>query len=92
MRAERLTPDSLHDWLACQESLRPVNSIELGLERCGRVAGALFPAALPFPIVTIAGTNGKGSCVAMADSILREAGYSDADIERLTQASVVGAY
>lgn len=65
---------TLDAWLNWQESLHP-SRIDLGLERVGRVAerlGLLTPSHL---VVTIAGTNGKGSSVAMLDAILRAAGY-----------------
>ncbi len=57
-----------------QESLH-FTAIELGLERCRRVAdnmGMLKPA---YTVVSVAGTNGKGSSVTMLDEILRRAGY-----------------
>ncbi len=48
--------------------------IELGLERIAAVAQRL---ALPRPaplVITVAGTNGKGSCVACLEAMLRAAG------------------
>lgn len=66
--------NSLEDWLAWQETLHP-SEIELGLERIASVFHILYPEP-EFPIVvTVAGTNGKGSSVAMLDAIFREAGY-----------------
>lgn len=63
----------LADWLRWQESLHPA-AIELGLERVRKVWRRLD--AVPAPIViTVGGTNGKGSCVAFLDAILRAAGY-----------------
>jgi dihydrofolate synthase/folylpolyglutamate synthase len=65
---------SLADWLAFQQQLHP-QAIALGLERVREVAarvGAGRPAAT---VITVAGTNGKGSTVAMLDAILRAAGY-----------------
>jgi dihydrofolate synthase/folylpolyglutamate synthase len=51
-------------------------SIDLGLERVRRVAEALgLDATLPCPVVTVAGTNGKGSSVALLESILSAAGH-----------------
>lgn len=65
---------TLEAWLAWQETLHP-NAIELGLGRVAEVHDALG-ARSPAPIVvTVAGTNGKGSSVAMLESILRAAGY-----------------
>jgi dihydrofolate synthase/folylpolyglutamate synthase len=56
--------------------------IDLGLERVAQVLKRLLPecyrsspAVFPFTIITIAGTNGKGSTVAMLEAILSHAGY-----------------
>jgi dihydrofolate synthase/folylpolyglutamate synthase len=65
---------SLADWLSWQEQLH-LSEIDLGLERIGKVAKNLGILAPPFPIITVAGTNGKGSCIAMLESILRAQGY-----------------
>ena len=65
---------SLESWLQYISSVHP-REIELGLERSQRVAANLSlgkPAPL---VVTVAGTNGKGSCVATMEAILQEAGY-----------------
>ena len=64
---------TLDEWLAHCESLHPVG-IDMGLKRVGAVARRL---GLKFdcPIITVAGTNGKGSTCAMLESILLEAGY-----------------
>ncbi|MDR1647697.1 MAG: bifunctional tetrahydrofolate synthase/dihydrofolate synthase, partial [Zoogloeaceae bacterium] len=67
---------TLADWLQYLESRHPRGEagIELGLERVRRVANALRQQ--PFcPILTIAGTNGKGSTAACLESILCRAGY-----------------
>lgn len=70
--------DSLNDWLTWQETLHPVE-IDLGLDRVNRVSSNLgIKEGLsnsPVTVITVAGTNGKGSCVAMLDAILRAAGY-----------------
>lgn len=66
--------NTLRDWLAWQETLHP-KAIDLGLERCQQVAARLGLRHSPFPVITVAGTNGKGSCVAMLQSILAQAGY-----------------
>ena len=65
---------TLEDWLAWQTTLHG-REIELGLERVQTVARRLDLLACPFPIVTVAGTNGKGSSVAMFSSIFHHAGY-----------------
>jgi len=63
---------SLADWLVWLESLSP-REIVLGLERVHAVLGRL---ALPRPVrvIHVAGTNGKGSSVAMLEALLRADG------------------
>ncbi len=66
--------DTLAEWLAWQETIHPVE-MDLGLSRTRLVYEALRGAgALPFPVVTVAGTNGKGSTVAFAQALLTAAG------------------
>ena len=68
------TPDdTLADWLAYAERLHP-KTIDMGLARVKTVADRM---GLQFdcPIITVAGTNGKGSTCAMLEAILLEAGY-----------------
>jgi dihydrofolate synthase/folylpolyglutamate synthase len=65
---------TLTDWLAWQERLHP-SRIELGLERVRQVGSRLGLQAMPYPVITVAGTNGKGSSVAMLEAILTAAGY-----------------
>ena len=67
---------TLADWLAHAEHLHPKN-IELGLTRVRAVAVKLG-LAFDCPVITVAGTNGKGSTCAMLESILRHAGYRTA--------------
>ncbi len=65
---------TLAEWLAWQENLHP-KSIDLGLSRVSLTfRNMALENPRPFTI-TVGGTNGKGSCVAMLDSILRSAGY-----------------
>ena len=64
---------SLAAWLDWQQSLHP-NAIELGLDRVSRVLRRTGWRAPVQPVFTVGGTNGKGSCVAMLDAILRAAG------------------
>jgi len=68
-------PD-LASWLRWQETLNP-STIDLGLDRVREVWGRIHPGAgrLPFPVITVGGTNGKGSCVAMLEAIYRAGGY-----------------
>lgn len=66
-------PTSLAQWLTYIEALHP-KSIAMGLERVSNVANRL--GLVPdFPIISIAGTNGKGSTCAMLESIYLKAGY-----------------
>ena len=66
-------PNTLNEWLAHAEQLHP-KSIDMGLERVKAVADRM---GLQFacPVITVAGTNGKGSTCAMLESILLQAGY-----------------
>lgn len=65
---------SLEQWLHWQQQLHLV-PVELGLERAREVAGRMDLLPLPFPVISVSGTNGKGSSVAMCESILHAAGY-----------------
>lgn len=70
---------TLADWLARLERQHPV-SIDLGLERVAEVAGRMGLMGTPLSgrVITVAGTNGKGSTVAMLDALAREHGLSSA--------------
>ncbi len=65
--------ETLQDWLAHCESLHP-KTIEMGLERVHGVA-ARMGLRLDCPVITVAGTNGKGSTCAMLEAIALQAGY-----------------
>jgi len=79
MPAETPVSRSLSEWLQWQETLHPAE-IELGLERVRTVAQALgLRAGLSeATVITVAGTNGKGSSIAMLEGIYRAAGYRTA--------------
>lgn len=64
---------TLADWLGHLETLHP-KAIDLGLERVAEVRNKL---AISFacPVITVGGTNGKGSTCAMLESVLLQAGY-----------------
>ncbi|HQR52498.1 MAG TPA: bifunctional tetrahydrofolate synthase/dihydrofolate synthase [Burkholderiales bacterium] len=64
---------SLVEWLAYLEQLHPT-TIAMGLERVARVLDSLALRPV-WPIVTVGGTNGKGSTCAMLESILSAGGY-----------------
>jgi dihydrofolate synthase/folylpolyglutamate synthase len=70
-------PDrGLDDWLAHLEGLHPRGQagIELGLERVRHVSQSLGQRQT-CPVITVAGTNGKGSTCALIERILLAAGY-----------------
>jgi dihydrofolate synthase/folylpolyglutamate synthase len=64
---------NLQEWLAHCDRLHP-RTIELGLERSQAVADRM---GLRFdcPVITVAGTNGKGSTCAMLEAIALQAGW-----------------
>lgn len=65
---------SLDQWLAYQLGTHP-QPIAMGLERVRLVAERLQLERLPCPVITVGGTNGKGSTVAYIESIARASGY-----------------
>ena len=65
---------TLDQWLRWQESLHP-SEIDLGLDRVQQVLQRMQLGDSVFTVINVAGTNGKGSCVAMLDAIYRAAGY-----------------
>ncbi len=68
-------PASLSQWLSRIEALHPAE-IELGLERSCRVADQLgLRQGWHCPIVTLAGTNGKGSTQSYLGAMLSAQGY-----------------
>ena len=66
-------PTNLADWLTALESRHP-KAIDMGLERVAKVRDALG-LRLDCPVITVGGTNGKGSTCAMLEAILLQAGY-----------------
>jgi len=69
----KTSPNTLPDWLAHCEQLHPKN-IDMGLERVRTVAERM-QIRFDCPVITVAGTNGKGSTCAMLEAILLQAGY-----------------
>ncbi len=65
---------TLDHWLAWFETLHP-KKIDLSLDRLIAVLEVLDLRRPTYEVVTVAGTNGKGSCVAMLESIYWHAGY-----------------
>ncbi len=68
-----MNPSTLSDWLAHCERLHPV-TIDMGLDRVQRVAHRMR-LAMNCPVITVAGTNGKGSTCAMLEAVYGEAGF-----------------
>jgi len=68
-----IRPTTLEGWLARLETLHP-KAIAMGLERVALVHSRM-DAALSCPVVTVTGTNGKGSTCAMLEAIFRCAGH-----------------
>ena len=66
---------SLEAWLAELEQRHPT-AIDLGLDRCGEVASRLHLLVPTATTIAVAGTNGKGSTVAMMEALLCEQGVS----------------
>ena len=67
-------PQSLPDWLDFIGRQHHAE-MALGLERVRKLAGRLGLLTFSCPVVTVAGTNGKGSSIAMLESIYLAAGY-----------------
>src|SRR5580692_6813979 len=60
---------TLAEWLALQEQVH-TRAIDLGLGRVGTVARQLGVDRPPYRVITVGGTNGKGSTVATLESLL----------------------
>ncbi|HEY5809126.1 MAG TPA: bifunctional tetrahydrofolate synthase/dihydrofolate synthase [Povalibacter sp.] len=65
---------TLAEWLSWQQTLHP-NAIDLGLARVTSTLRQLGWHRPACPVITVAGTNGKGSSVALLATILAQAGY-----------------
>lgn len=66
---------SLDQWLSWMEQNHPV-LIDLGLDRVRKVFESLSLDFTGIQLITVAGTNGKGTTLAYLDSIFQEAGYT----------------
>ncbi len=64
---------TLDEWLSWQETLHPA-AMDLDLQRSGVVARRLRLLRPQFRILTVAGTNGKGSVVAVSQAVLSASG------------------
>ena len=72
--AEAEAGSEFASWLQRLEALDPTR-IRLGLERVAAVAETLGLGRPAPTVITVAGTNGKGSTCAMLEAILRAAGF-----------------
>ncbi len=70
-----MPPDTLDGWLKRLEAGASAR-IELGLERVAAVLERLRPGPPPWLVITVGGTNGKGSSIALLASILEAAGHA----------------
>ena len=70
-----MSRDAVGDWLKFHAYSNEL-FIDLGLERCRTVMSRLNIGKIGRKVITVAGTNGKGSSVAILESILVSSGYS----------------
>jgi dihydrofolate synthase/folylpolyglutamate synthase len=68
-----MSRDALEQWLQRLESIHP-REVELGLDRVAAVARMLELLPVQQRVVTVAGTNGKGSTVAVLEALMRAQG------------------
>ena len=72
---QRLIPDrTVSEWVDYIQTLHH-SEIELGVERVSKVYRRLYPDGMPCKVISIAGTNGKGSTAEIIASIYHQAGY-----------------
>jgi len=72
--ATSFSADNLTDWLTHLEKLHP-NAIELGLTRITKVGESLNLIHFDAKVITVAGTNGKGTTCAYLERILIDSGF-----------------
>ncbi len=65
---------SVNDWVDYIQTLH-AREIDLDLGRTREVYQRMFPTGIPAQVITVAGTNGKGSTAELVSSIYRTAGY-----------------
>jgi dihydrofolate synthase/folylpolyglutamate synthase len=71
--SQRMTQRTLGEWLAYLEQLHP-SAIDMGLERSQQVASRMGLGKPAPRVITVTGTNGKGSTCAFVASLLRAQG------------------
>ena len=67
-------PQTLTDWLNYIEGLHS-SEIEFGLSRVNEVFVRLFTGGFKCRVITVGGTNGKGSTCSLVEALLINAGY-----------------
>ena len=65
---------SLVEWVDYIQTLHH-REIELSLERVREVFLRMYPDGVPYKVISLAGTNGKGSTAELLASIYHQAGY-----------------
>lgn len=77
----KLAFNQASEWLAWLEQQHPSHEIDMGLARIGFVAKRLLAdAPVAKQVITVAGTNGKGSSVAFLAAIMEQAGLTYATL------------
>ena len=89
MRSTPSNQNELSWWLSYIDSIS-AREVELGLDRVGQVAEKLGIQTLAKNTIVVAGTNGKGSCIAVMESILKRVGcnvgtYTSPHIARFSE-------
>jgi dihydrofolate synthase/folylpolyglutamate synthase len=69
--------ETIADWMEYIQTLH-VREIDLSLDRVNQVYRRMYPTGVSFKVVTVAGTNGKGSTSELIYSIYHQAGYKTA--------------
>lgn len=72
-----MTQRDLAAWLSYLEQLDP-NRIDYGLEKIQAVDALMALCQFSVPVITVAGTNGKGSSVALLEAAYQQQGYRTA--------------
>jgi dihydrofolate synthase/folylpolyglutamate synthase len=67
--------DTVNEWLDWQQTVHPLN-IDFKLERILSVYQKLNISSIAKKVITVAGTNGKGSTVSFLESILSNSNYN----------------
>ena len=79
--SQTLSFNQVSDWLSWLEQQHPSHEIDMGLERIRQVSKRLLKnTPIAKQVITVAGTNGKGSTVAFLSAILDQAGLSYASL------------